>query len=191
MSERLLHAREVAELLNVPVSWVRESTRSGAMPCVPSGGIAGTTATTSSRGSRRASNRAGRLSFGEPSNTLTTMRTRRHPDGMADLRRATRAFERAESRRDGEIFRAFAAGNSLRSIAAEVGLSHESVRSIVVRVGKWAEGEGELLRGTADVATLTDDQRRAAERAWQRRREHLDWLLSVKDSDDSGLISGR
>lgn len=34
MSERLLTAVEVAELLAVPVSWVRESTRSGAMPCV-------------------------------------------------------------------------------------------------------------------------------------------------------------
>ena len=34
MSERLLTAEEVAELLAVPVSWVRESTRSGAMPCV-------------------------------------------------------------------------------------------------------------------------------------------------------------
>jgi hypothetical protein len=33
MSERLLDAKEVAELLAVPVSWVRESTRSGAMPC--------------------------------------------------------------------------------------------------------------------------------------------------------------
>ena len=34
MTERLLTAEEVAELLAVPVSWVRESTRSGAMPCV-------------------------------------------------------------------------------------------------------------------------------------------------------------
>ena len=34
MTERLLTADEVAELLAVPVSWVRESTRSGAMPCV-------------------------------------------------------------------------------------------------------------------------------------------------------------
>jgi excisionase family DNA binding protein len=34
VSERLLTAAEVAELLAVPVSWVRESTRSGAMPCV-------------------------------------------------------------------------------------------------------------------------------------------------------------
>ncbi len=32
--DRLLDAAEVAELLNVPVSWVRESTRSGAMPHV-------------------------------------------------------------------------------------------------------------------------------------------------------------
>jgi excisionase family DNA binding protein len=31
---RLLTATEVAERLAVPVSWVRESTRSGAMPCV-------------------------------------------------------------------------------------------------------------------------------------------------------------
>lgn len=32
MSERLLDANKVAEFLNVPVSWVRESTRSGAIP---------------------------------------------------------------------------------------------------------------------------------------------------------------
>ena len=37
MSDRLLDAKEVAEWLNVPVSWVRESTRSGAMPYVPLG----------------------------------------------------------------------------------------------------------------------------------------------------------
>lgn len=37
MSERLLTADEVAELLAVPVSWVRESTRSGAMPHVELG----------------------------------------------------------------------------------------------------------------------------------------------------------
>ncbi|MBA2741483.1 MAG: helix-turn-helix domain-containing protein [Actinobacteria bacterium] len=34
---RLLTAAEVAEWLSVPVSWVRESTRSGAMPCVELG----------------------------------------------------------------------------------------------------------------------------------------------------------
>jgi excisionase family DNA binding protein len=32
VSDRLLRADEVAELLAVPVSWVRESTRSGAIP---------------------------------------------------------------------------------------------------------------------------------------------------------------
>jgi excisionase family DNA binding protein len=37
MSGRLLDATEVAEWLGVPVSWVRESTRSGAMPCVELG----------------------------------------------------------------------------------------------------------------------------------------------------------
>jgi excisionase family DNA binding protein len=37
LTGRLLDAYEVAELLNVPVSWVRESTRSGALPCVPLG----------------------------------------------------------------------------------------------------------------------------------------------------------
>ena len=36
-ADRLLDAREVADLLNVPVSWVRESTRSGAMPHVQLG----------------------------------------------------------------------------------------------------------------------------------------------------------
>jgi excisionase family DNA binding protein len=34
---RLLTAQEVAEWLAVPVSWVRESTCSGAMPCVDLG----------------------------------------------------------------------------------------------------------------------------------------------------------
>jgi excisionase family DNA binding protein len=37
VTERLLTAQEVAELLAVPVSWVRESTRSGAVPCVELG----------------------------------------------------------------------------------------------------------------------------------------------------------
>ena len=37
MSDRLLTADEVAALLSVPVSWVRESTRSGAMPHVELG----------------------------------------------------------------------------------------------------------------------------------------------------------
>jgi excisionase family DNA binding protein len=37
MSERLLTAAEVAELLSVPVSWVREHTRSGRIPHVQLG----------------------------------------------------------------------------------------------------------------------------------------------------------
>ena len=32
MSDRLLEAREVAELLSVPVSWVRAETRAGRLP---------------------------------------------------------------------------------------------------------------------------------------------------------------
>lgn len=35
--DRLLDAGEVALLLSVPVSWVREHTRSGALPCVELG----------------------------------------------------------------------------------------------------------------------------------------------------------
>lgn len=34
MTGRLLDAAEVADRLGVPVSWVRESARSGAIPCV-------------------------------------------------------------------------------------------------------------------------------------------------------------
>ena len=34
MTDRLLDAREVADRLGVPRSWVLESARSGAMPCV-------------------------------------------------------------------------------------------------------------------------------------------------------------
>ena len=37
VSSRLLDAQEVADRLHLPVSWVRESTRSGAMPCVELG----------------------------------------------------------------------------------------------------------------------------------------------------------
>jgi excisionase family DNA binding protein len=34
MSERLLDANEVAALLNVPASWVREQSRTGTIPCL-------------------------------------------------------------------------------------------------------------------------------------------------------------
>jgi excisionase family DNA binding protein len=37
MSERLLNAAEVAELLAVPESWVREHTRNGSLPCIQLG----------------------------------------------------------------------------------------------------------------------------------------------------------
>ena len=37
VNDRLMTASEVAELLSVPVSWVRESTRSGVIPCVELG----------------------------------------------------------------------------------------------------------------------------------------------------------
>ena len=37
LTDRLLEAREVAEMLAVPERWVREHTRSGFIPCVPLG----------------------------------------------------------------------------------------------------------------------------------------------------------
>ena len=37
MTDRLLEAQEVAELLSVPVGWVREHTRTGAIPHVQLG----------------------------------------------------------------------------------------------------------------------------------------------------------
>jgi excisionase family DNA binding protein len=37
MSDRLIDAHEVAELLAVPTSWVREQTRAGRMPCLALG----------------------------------------------------------------------------------------------------------------------------------------------------------
>lgn len=37
MTDRLLEAKEVADLLSVPVGWVREHTRSAAIPCVELG----------------------------------------------------------------------------------------------------------------------------------------------------------
>jgi hypothetical protein len=53
MTERLLDATEVAERLNVPVSWVRESTRSGAMPWAELGRIGVTTGRRRRRGSKK------------------------------------------------------------------------------------------------------------------------------------------
>jgi excisionase family DNA binding protein len=35
--DRLLDAEEAAAMLNVPVSWVRQATRSGAIPAIPLG----------------------------------------------------------------------------------------------------------------------------------------------------------
>jgi excisionase family DNA binding protein len=35
--DRLLDATEAAEILHVKVSWVREATRDGRLPCVPLG----------------------------------------------------------------------------------------------------------------------------------------------------------
>jgi excisionase family DNA binding protein len=37
VTDRLLDANEVAELLAVPVTWVREQTRAGRMPCLELG----------------------------------------------------------------------------------------------------------------------------------------------------------
>ena len=37
MSDRLLDAKEVAQLLNVKESWVRDATRDGRLPCVTLG----------------------------------------------------------------------------------------------------------------------------------------------------------
>jgi excisionase family DNA binding protein len=35
--DRLLEAKDVADLLNVPISWVRDATRDGRLPHVPLG----------------------------------------------------------------------------------------------------------------------------------------------------------
>jgi excisionase family DNA binding protein len=37
VNDRLIDAFQVAELLSVPVGWVREHTRSGAIPCIELG----------------------------------------------------------------------------------------------------------------------------------------------------------
>jgi excisionase family DNA binding protein len=37
VSEKLLEAHEIAELLSVPIGWVREHTRSGALPSIALG----------------------------------------------------------------------------------------------------------------------------------------------------------
>ena len=60
---------------------------------------------------------------------------------MADLRRAASAAKRAEGRLEEEIYKAFVAGNSLRAIAAEVDVSHESVREIVMRMKQRSNRE--------------------------------------------------
>ena len=103
---------------------------------------------------------------------------------MPELRRAATAAERAERKRDDEIYRAFNAGNSLRAIAAEVSMSHEAVRAIVLRVNAWARSEEKILAQTKTHDSATVGGRAAAERKWLKRREHLDWLTFVKGSDE-------
>src|SRR3954447_10341294 len=71
MTDRLLDAIEVAERLHVPVSWVRESTRSGAMPSVElgryrvvgGGGVA--RGVRDARPDDRAARQAGSVTFGQ------------------------------------------------------------------------------------------------------------------------------
>jgi excisionase family DNA binding protein len=60
VNDRLLTADEVAELLSVPVSWVRESTRSGAIPVVELGRDRRIGGMRCWLGSRRARGRDGR-----------------------------------------------------------------------------------------------------------------------------------
>jgi hypothetical protein len=63
MTDRRLDAHAVAAWLGVPVSWVRESTRSGAMPVSSSAAIGAMCGPTWPRGSRDANSRGNRSGF--------------------------------------------------------------------------------------------------------------------------------
>jgi lambda repressor-like predicted transcriptional regulator len=57
------------------------------------------------------------------------------------LRRAGQAFSAVERRRGEAIYRAHKGGMSLRAIARETDLSHETVRGIIARIERWVEVE--------------------------------------------------
>ena len=109
------------------------------------------------------------------------MRTRRQPEGMPDLQKAVKAVKRAEWSRNEEIYRAYLAGNSLRAIAMEADLSHETVRVVVERVAEWVETERRILASPS--RGLTVDAILRGERSKAKRQAKLDWLTNVKRSD--------
>ena len=67
MSERLLTAAELAERLAVPKTWILESARSGAMPCVRLGRYVRFDIEDVEGGSRAVSSQAGLSCFEETS----------------------------------------------------------------------------------------------------------------------------
>jgi hypothetical protein len=100
---------------------------------------------------------------------------------LRDLGRAADRYSVAARTRDEAIYRAHLAGNGLRVIALETGLSHETVRAIIGRVSRWVETEQSIL--AAGPGGLSIDSLKRDEANHSKRVQHLAWLLSVKDTD--------
>lgn len=103
------------------------------------------------------------------------------PGGLSSLAKAAKLAKKAERELHEEIFRAHRAGSSLRVIAFETSLSHESVRVIVHRISEWVESERKILE--SGVYGLTYAAVARGERNRAKRRARLDYLLGVRDSD--------
>ena len=113
---------------------------------------------------------------------ILTVRSRTQPGGLKALASAENRYRAAERALHEEMFRSHRAGSSLRTIAMETDISHETVRVIVERVAAWVEREQKILADPARPYTV--DAQMRSERSFARRQKHLEWLLSVKDSDE-------
>jgi hypothetical protein len=104
---------------------------------------------------------------------------------LKELQAASKEFGRVERKRDEAILRARLAGNSLRVIALETGLSHETVRTIVERMEEWVRFESDLLAkiGGDGASGMTVGSVMRSEAHFRRRSEHLRKLVNVKIPD--------
>jgi len=100
---------------------------------------------------------------------------------VSDVAKAAKRAAKAERELHEEMFRAFRAGSSLRVIAFETNVSHESVRVIVHRISEWVAREQSIL--AIEPAASTVDAKVRADRNFAKRRARLDYLLGVRDSD--------
>ena len=96
-------------------------------------------------------------------------------DSLREVTSAAKAVERAELKRAQAILAAHGAGNGLRVIAIEAGVSHETVRGIIEREAQREASVRELLERPIAALSMAEHARE------ESRRRRL--ARTVKPSD--------